>query len=180
MKSAVALALAASLTAPSASFAAPQATSSQWSKFRSSKPGAEVTLRVSGKESTRRYFIAADDEAIALLNLSDPALPPGVGRLLRRSVAEHPDHFPVPDGKTFQLDDKVTLDTFGLFVGGRKIANYDALVQRIARADVEGGAVSIEVDSGWPVSKQVLVTLGGIVAAGALSAVIACGAKGCD
>jgi hypothetical protein len=70
----------------------------------------------------------------------DPALPSDVAKLLRRTIVEHPDYFPAPEGKTFQLDSRVTLGADGLFVAGQKIAEYDQVVERILRADVEGGA----------------------------------------
>jgi hypothetical protein len=169
MKSAFVCALIASLAAQSASLAAQERT---WSKVRNWRTGAEVTVRTSHPEPIRRHFIRADDDEATLLNLFDPALPSDVAKLLRRTIVEHPDYFPAPEGKTFQLDSRVSLGADGLFVAGQKIAEYDQVVERILRADVEGGAVSLEVKRGWSTSKQILVTLGAVWAAGALIAII--------
>jgi hypothetical protein len=95
-----------------------------------------------------------------------------VAKPLRRTIVEHPDYFPAPGGKTFQLDGRVTLGANGLFVAGQKIAEYDQVVERILPADVDGGAVSLEVKRGWSTSKQILVTLPAVWAAGALIAII--------
>jgi hypothetical protein len=175
MKTALVLALIASLSAPSVSFAAPQGA---WSEVRSARAGNEVTVRAPSSDRGGRYFIRADDDAVMLLNASDPALTAGVVRLLRRFVVEHPDYFPIPEGRTHRLDNHVFLDTSGLVVDGRKLANYDEVVERIARADVEGGAVSLDINKGWPPAKQILVVLGAIVATPVVIMAIAC-ARGC-
>jgi hypothetical protein len=176
LKSALALALIASLVVPSVSVGA-QETS--WSQIRTSKSMAEVTVRTSRSEPGRRYFIRADDDAITLLDVSNPAIPSGVAKSLRHTIAEHPDFLPLPDGKSIAFDDgRASLDTSGLLVAGRKIADYDQVVERIARVDVETGAVALDINKGWPPGKQILVVLGAIVATPIVIMAIAC-ARGC-
>ena len=57
---------------------------------------------------------------------------------------EHPDYFPLPNGKKIMLDDGVAVDSSGVFVTGKKLTDYDQLVERIARADIEAGAVLVD------------------------------------
>jgi hypothetical protein len=153
MKSAVVLALIGALVAPSMSLAAQDSSSTpqhyrpatrSWPVIRSWEPGVEVTMWMPGSELHRRYFITADDAAITLLNVSDAKLPSGVARLLLRKSVEHAEYFPVPDGTTFKLDDRVTLTTSGLFVADQKVAEYSQVVERFARTDVENGTVSVD------------------------------------
>jgi hypothetical protein len=177
MKDALVFALTASLAMPSVSVGAQEKT---WSKIRTWKPLAEVTLRTSRSGPDRRYFIRADDDAITLLNVSNPTIPAGVARSLRRTIAEHPDYLPLPDGKSIAFDARASLDASGLFVAGQQIAEYDQVVERIPRAEVEGGAVSLEVNPGWSTSKQILVTLGAVFAAGASIVIIGCVVQGCS
>jgi hypothetical protein len=178
MKSALVLALIASLTMPSASLAAPQTAT--LSDVLSLTPGTEVTLWTSRSGGDRRYFIRADDDAIALLNLSDSKMPSSVAKLLRRQITEHPEYFPMPAGTTIALDNQASLGTSGLVVAGRKIAEYDQVVERIPRIDVQLGAASLEVKTGWSLSKQILATVGAAFAAGAAIVVIGCMTQRCD
>jgi hypothetical protein len=50
----------------------------------------------------------------------------------------------LPGGKKIMLDDGVTVGSSGVLVGGKKLIDYDQMVEQIARADVEGGAVFLE------------------------------------
>jgi len=180
VKSALTFALIVSTAAPSVSVAAQENRTPEniWSTIRWLKPGTEVTLRTSRSGSNRRYFIRADDDAITLLNVSDPSVPSDVAKLLRRKIAEHPDYFPLPTGRTIALDSRVYLSTSGVVVAGQTIAEYDRVVERIPRPDVEGGA--LEVEPSASIAKQILLTIGVAVAAGIALIIIECKTKGCD
>jgi len=179
MKS-VAFAVIASLLAPSMSFAAQTPVNDSWSTVRKWKPGAEVTVQTRSSESRRRYFISVDDEGVTLLNLSSVGLSSGVARALRQAASESPDHFAMADGVTFKLDEHASLSKAGLFVASQKIAEYDEVVERIVRKDVEAGTVVLDVKKGMPVGKQLLITLGVIVVSPIVIYAIACAAKRCD
>jgi hypothetical protein len=189
MRFAVVLALIASLAMPSASFAAqersgtPQrgSASPSWSTIRSWDLGAEVTVSTSRSESNRRYLIGVDDAAIALLDISGPRLPAGAAKLLRRQAKEHPEYFLEPDGKTIALDDHMSFNTSGLFVADQKVAEFGQIVERIPRAEVEGGTVFLDVKRGMRVSTQILIVLGVVVLAPPVIYAIACATapRGC-
>jgi len=180
VKSALTFALIASMAASSVSVAAQENRTPEniWSTIRWLKPGTAVTLRTSRSGSHRRYFIRADDDAITLLNVSDPNVPSDVANLLRHKIAEHPDYFPLPTGRTIALDSRAYLSRSGVVVAGQNIAAYDQVVERIPRADVEGGA--LEVEPSASISKQILLTIGVAVAAGLALVFIECKTKGCD
>jgi hypothetical protein len=177
MKSALVFTLIVTLIAPSMSFA--QSGGERWSAVRNSKPGSEVTVTAQGGPR-RRYFIAADNAGVTLLNVSDAALPTDVARTLRRAIAEHPGCFPAPDGVTFRLDDRVSLTAAGVFVSDRKIVEYDQIVERIPRNDVEAGTVLLDVKKEWSNTKQTLVAVGLAVAAGLATVGIVCATQRCD
>jgi hypothetical protein len=180
MKSAVVFALIGSLMMPSMSVAGQEGASRSWSTIRHWEPGTEVTVRTPAFEQHRRHFIAADDAAITLLNLSGAGLPPNVAKPLLRIVVEHPEYFPVPDGKTVVLDKRVSLDSSGIFVSGQKVAEYSEIVERIARTDLEGGTVLVGASKGMSVSAQFWI---GIALGFGLPAVIysvACAVRRCD
>lgn len=180
MKSTLVLALIASLATPSASFAAPQRTDT-WPEIRSLKPGTEVRLRASRQDPNPRYFVNADEGGINFLNLSDPSLTADVRQLLRRAIEGHPYYFPPPQGETVTLDKGVTLTGDALFIGGRKVANYDLFVERIARADVENGTIQLELKPSMKTSTKVLIGVAIFSGSVILGLGIACATapKGC-
>jgi hypothetical protein len=142
MKSALVFALIVSVVMQSVGVAA-QESPRTWSSLHKLKPGVEVAVWTSRTDLHYRYFAGVDDGAVILLNLSTPGLSSDVARLLQRAVAEHPEYFLVPDGKKIVLDDRVSVDSSGIFVAGQRLAEYDQLVERIARADIEAGAVFV-------------------------------------
>jgi hypothetical protein len=117
---------------------------------------------------------------VTLLNLSSVALPSGVSAALRQAASESPDHFSMAEGVTFKLGDRAALSLTGLFIGNQKIAEYDEAVERVARADVDAGTVFLDLKKGWSSQRQILVTLGIIVAAPVVLYALACATKGCD
>ena len=156
MESAVSLALILSIAMTPLSAAGQERDSRVWSRIRVLEPGAEVTVRTPGSAPRTRHFVAADDAAVTLLDVSDPALPPDVAKLLRRTAAKHPDYFAriqSPERTTLFLDRRVSVAPSGLFVGAQKIATLTQFVERIARAEVEGG--SVQVESGSPSDSDV-------------------------
>jgi hypothetical protein len=181
MKSAVVFALLASLATPSVSFAGQVRPGQSWSEVHRWKPGWEVTAWTTTRSDSRRgYIISTDDTGMLLLNVSGVELRADVIRTLRHAIVEHPDYFPVADGVTLRLDDRVSLTSVGLFVADQKVAEYDQIVERIARTDVDAGTVVLDVKKEWSKTRQILVTVGLIYLAGAVIIGIACASKGCD
>ena len=144
MKSALVLALIGSLAAPSVCFAGPERIARSWSTIRWWRPGTEVTVWTSRSAPYGRHVIAADDSAIMLLNLADPPARADVAKSLLRAAVEHPEYFPTPEGTTFVLENRVLLNSTGVFVDDQKVAEYDQVVERVTRADVENGTVSLD------------------------------------
>jgi hypothetical protein len=175
MKS-LAFTLIATLLTPSMSFA--QGGGPTWSAVHKWKPGAEATVTAHGIVG-KRYFIAADDSGVTLLNVSY-GVPAHVAKLLRHAAAEQPERFPVREGVTFVLDERASITSAGLFVAGQKIAEHDRIVERIQRNDVETGAVFLVVNKEWSITKQVLITLGVAVLSGISAMLIVCAAGRCD
>ena len=177
MKS-LALTLIVTLITPSMSFAQTGAPHS-WAALHHWKPGSEVTVTIHGVVE-RRYFIAADDAGITLLNVSGIGLPAHAAKLLRLAATEESQRFPIPEGATLMLDASTSLTSSALLVEGKKIAEYGQVVERIERNDVETGAVFVTVSNEWSIRKQVLVTLGVAVLSGISAMLIVCTAGRCD
>ena len=177
MKSALALTLIVTLMTPSMSLASTE-TLQSWSKAHNWEPGSEVTVRMASSDLRRRYFISTDDTGMMLLNVSDVALPPGVASSMRQVIVKHPDYFPLRDGITVKFDDRASLATDGLFAAGQKVAEYDQVIERISRSDVEAGVVLLDVKKGMPAGKQLLITLGILAISPGVIYAIAC-ARGC-
>jgi hypothetical protein len=85
--------------------------------------------------------LAANDTSLRFLNISDLGLAPDTVKLLRQTAAAHPGVFVVGPNTTVELGKGVVLRSSGLFVAGQRVADYDHVVQTVARADVESGAV---------------------------------------
>jgi hypothetical protein len=141
MKSALVFALIVSMVMPAG--VAAQESVRTWSSLHKLQPGVEVVVTTSRHDLHYRHFAGADDSAVTLLNLSTPGLSADVARLLQRALVEHPEYFPLSDSKTVVLEDRVSLDSSGVFVAGRKVAEYGQMVERIVRADIESGTVGI-------------------------------------
>ncbi|HET9834567.1 MAG TPA: hypothetical protein VFP91_22745 [Vicinamibacterales bacterium] len=139
-----------------------------------------MTLQTRNAELRRRYFISVDDEGVTLLNLANVALPPDVARVLRQAVSESPDHFSMAEGVTFKLGNRAALSLAGLFIGNQKIAEYDRVVERVARNDVDAGTVFLDLEKGWSNTKQIMVAFGLLFAGMASTVLIVCAAQRCD
>ena len=152
MKSAFVVVLIVSMVTLSVGVAA-QGNPRTWSGIRKLQPGVEVAVRTSRNDLHYRSFAGADDSSVTVLDLSAAWLPSNVARVLRRALTEHPDYFPLPDGKKIVLDDGVAVDRAGVVVAGKKLATYEQMVEQIARADIEAGAVFVDGPIRRPIPK---------------------------
>ena len=130
---------------------------SNWSRVSQLAPAAEVVVTTRGSQPRNRHFVAADDVALIVLNLTRPGLPPASTRVLREMASQHPEYFTaVQKSGTFAQDD-VRIGRDGLFVGNNRIADLEQVVERIARNDVSEirgpviarGSVMGAVLGGW-------------------------------
>ena len=142
MRSTIAGALILSLSVPSLA-AAETASGSEvsWRKVQQLSPGTTITLTATGTSPRRCYVLAADDTTLRVLSISDLGLPPETVKLLKQAAADHPALFIAAPGTAAELGGQVVLRLSGLSVAGQRVADYERVVQTVARADVESGVV---------------------------------------
>jgi hypothetical protein len=109
---------------------------SNWSRVVQLAPAVEVVVTTRGSQPHNRHFVAADEFALIVLNLTHPALPPESRSVLRDMASRHPEYFAaVQKSGTFAQDD-VRIGRDGLFVANSRIANLEEVVERVTRNDV--------------------------------------------
>jgi hypothetical protein len=115
-----------------------------WSHARTLAPGTEIIVVTGQGSSTgNRYVVLADDSNLTVLNLTDPALPVEVTRVLRDAASEHPEGLASPlMGGTF-ISKNVRVVPGGVFVADRKVIDLGRVLQAIPRTAIEGGAASL-------------------------------------
>lgn len=107
-----------------------------WSRVGEVVPGTEVVMTVKGSQPGSRVFVSADESALTVLNLTEPALPAVSARVLRDMASHHPGYFAAMQrGGTF-AEDKVRVGRDGVFVADRKVAELGRVVETIARNDI--------------------------------------------
>lgn len=104
-----------------------------WSRVRQLAPGAEVIVTLKDTPPVERYFVAADGSDLTVLNLTDPALHGAAMRELRDLASNHPEYF---TQQGVFADQEILLGPDGAFLAHRKVADLGQIVERIARTDV--------------------------------------------
>jgi hypothetical protein len=123
---------------------------------RQLEPSSEIAVTTARSRAATRLLITTDDSGIVVLNLSSPALPQASVRVLRAMAAQHPEAFSTLGTSGGLVQDEVRVGREGVFVTGRKVAEFDEIVETIARDDV------IEIDGGVVARGSVAgATLGG-------------------
>jgi 2-hydroxychromene-2-carboxylate isomerase len=164
MRSTISAALIVSMTVTSLSAAgiAP-ASKVSWRKVQQLSPGTAITVTATGTSPRSCYVLAADETTLRILSVSDLGLAPDTVKLLRQAAAADPAAFVVGPGAALELGKDVLLRSSGLFVDGHRVADYDQVVQTVARADVESGAVLLagaQVKSGMETSTKLVMAAG--------------------
>jgi hypothetical protein len=162
--------------------APPGATAiNDWSRVRELESPAEIMLTTRVAGGSTRVFVAADDSRVVVLNLGSSRLTPRSTRALRALAAQHPDAFSPGAAGSFVQDD-VRIGRDGVFVANRKVAEFQDIVETIARDDVVAidgpvvarGSVAGATLGGWlGFAVGVVPGLGGVEAAAAWPIVIA-------
>jgi hypothetical protein len=162
--------------------APPGATSlNDWSRVRDLKSPAEIILTTRLADGSSRVFVAADDSRVVVLNLGSSGLTPRSTRALRAIAVEHPEAFSPGAAGSFAQDD-VRIGQDGVFVADRKVAEFQDIVETIARdavVAIDGpvvarGSVAGATLGGWlGFGVGVVPGLGGVGASAAWPIVIA-------
>ena len=138
MKSALSLTLIMCLVAPALPAAAQggKPAESDWSRVRKLAPGTEILVTVQGSQSGRRYAVLADESNLKVLNLTDPTLPRAATRVLLNMASYHPEYFSAMATAGAFVDGNVRVGPAGVFVAGRKVADFGQVVEHIARDNI--------------------------------------------
>jgi len=108
-----------------------------WLRLRKLAPGTELVVTARVAPPGERYFVAADESALTVLNLAAPALRGAARDVLREVASTHPEYFPAAQkGDLFVLERNVRVGPGGVFVNGRKVADLQQVVETSARQEV--------------------------------------------
>src|SRR5688572_20852769 len=117
--------------------AAAQPADSAWSRVRELEPGTELAVTFKGSPPSQQHFLAGDESSLTVLNAAAKEISASVKQVLIDTASDHPIYFVLAQqGKTFTLDDGVSLTREGVFVGGQKVADLEQVVVQAARASV--------------------------------------------
>lgn len=148
MKSALSLALAASLLASSLPAQAqlrylyppaypPPPPPSDWSGVRAIAPGTKVSVGAVGLGGQdHQYFVSASDKTLTLLVLADVDLPRSARRLVIKVAATHPELFMDPTKWIEFSEGSARATPDGVFVRGHRIAGLSDITKTIDADEV--------------------------------------------
>lgn len=109
---------------------------SNWSRVSQLVPGSEIAVTSTALRAAPRYFVSADELALTMLDLTDPALPAAAARVLRDMALRHPEYFAAMQRNDTFGERSVRVGRAGVFVADRKVAELENVVETIARRDV--------------------------------------------
>ena len=112
---------------------------SDWTRERELGPAAEITVTTTRSPASPWMLVSVDDSHLTVLNVGNPALSRSSVRILREMAVRYPDAFSATHAGSLVQDD-VRVGSDGVFVGNRKVAAFDEIVEAIGRGDV------IEID----------------------------------
>ena len=120
----------------------PAALGLDWTLAHALKAGSKVTVVGGSSPATQRLFVAADESSLTLLRLADLGLSKAVRSVLTGTATNHPALLTdaAQAGKALSLDHHVRVLGGVLSVGDHE---YGQIIERIARRDIETGAVTI-------------------------------------
>jgi hypothetical protein len=109
---------------------------SDWSRVVRVEPGTEVFVTVQGSAPQREYLLLADESALTLLTVDDPAIPASLRRLLLEMASTRAsDIADARNGRTF-VENNVRVGPDGVFEGEQKGADLGQIVRAIPRTAV--------------------------------------------
>jgi hypothetical protein len=110
-----------------------------WADVQEIESGQDIALTVHGSPSAWRYFVAADEASITVLDVTDGRIPNDVRRVLVDTAWERPERFVLARGGGTSLLDRrldLRLGPAGVMLKGRGIIGLDEIVGQIARPEV--------------------------------------------
>ena len=109
------------------------ALASDWNRVRRVPGGSEVQVTLGGRTApSRRIFVAADDTGLTVMNVT--GLSGSARRVLVKLASDHPDQ--LLSDATY-IEGPVQVDRAGVLVGGRLVVERSALLNRVARDDLQ-------------------------------------------
>jgi hypothetical protein len=111
-----------------------QSTESAWSRVRRLAPTTEIIVAVKGSPPAIRYFVAADEASLTVMNVTDPTLPPAAMRVLLDMASNRREYFTTRKGAFVYKDVRVGPDD--VFVAEQKVANLQHVIETSARTAV--------------------------------------------
>ena len=107
-----------------------------WSRVRTLAPGTEIIVTVQGSLPRRRYVVGVGESDLTVLNVTDPALPRAVTRVLLNLASNHPEYLTrTPTAGQF-VDQAVRVGPDGVFVADQKVADLHHVVETNGRKEV--------------------------------------------
>jgi hypothetical protein len=110
--------------------------SSNWHRVSRLSPATEILVEVRGTSVAVRHFVGADDAELVVLDLAGPRLTENVRRILLDIASTHRDVLLKPAPGVRFVQHNVTLASEGVFLGDRKLADVDDVVERLPRTSV--------------------------------------------
>ena len=154
-----------------------EAADTDWSRVRKLPPGTAIIVGLEDASRANRYFVAADETDLTVLNVTVD-LPSAARNVLRDVASRHADYFRAAQrGDTFHLDQRVSLGPDGVFVADQKVAELAQVVEEYGRLDIAG--ITIAGTTSNPVGCALAAYYGGAVV-GALPGALIGGAAGRD
>lgn len=104
--------------------------------MRKLRGGTKIVVATKESPPVRRYFLAADDSDLFVLDLTDPSLPRQLASVLPHLAVKVPGTLaamPWGNGVSYQ---NVTVRADGVFIGPRRAADLKQLVHQTPRSDV--------------------------------------------
>jgi len=128
-----------------------------WSRVGELRPGVGIAVSTTSAPLRARIFVSADAAEVTVLNLEVPSLGPAATHALQDMATRHPEYFALMQASRSFEQDHVRLGRDGLFVAGRRVAEFAEVVEtfnRQAVAEIRGpvvarGSVLGTIVGGW-------------------------------
>ena len=108
------------------------AAGSNWQSVVAIKATTTIRLIAVGDAQVEREFVSANDAGMTVLNLSLPALPGRVKRVVKDTATKNPERFE-PAHLPLEVGDDFRMSPDGVFLSGRRVAATEDVVIRIPR-----------------------------------------------